>query len=228
MDTTAVGAKVPVFLEAGVEDARASDATVKAIQSETRTWANLVTAARLAGGFVLFGVGWQTGKLRWALFGLLVYWVGDLLDGWLARKFHQETLFGAQMDILADRLQVILFYAAYLTSRPEKALAGILFLFEFAILDTYLSNQFMRWPVLSPNYFYMVDRLTWKWLWSMPAKAFNCGLVTLLLIGLPWQWPALVVTLVLIGIRLRFAHRMLVMTTSRLPAAPPVPSLETP
>jgi CDP-diacylglycerol---glycerol-3-phosphate 3-phosphatidyltransferase len=170
---------------------------------------------------VLFGIGWQTGKLRWALFALLVYWIGDLLDGWLARKFNQETVFGAQLDILADRLQVILFYAAYLTSQPGKALAGILFLFEFAILDTYLSNQFMRWPVLSPNYFYEVDRLTWKWLWSKPAKAFNCGLVTLLLIGLPWQWPALVVTLILIGIRVRLAHRMLVLTASQLPDVRP-------
>jgi len=171
---------------------------------------------------VAYAVAWQSGLLRWALLGLLIYWVGDLLDGWLARVLRQETLFGAQMDILADRILVILFYAIYIVHRPGKMVAGLLFLFEFAVLDTYLSNQFIRWPVLSPNYFYMVDRQTWRWLWSMPAKAFNCGLVTLLLIGLPWQWPALIATLVLIGIRIKFSHRMLLLT-SQLPVAPPVP-----
>jgi CDP-diacylglycerol---glycerol-3-phosphate 3-phosphatidyltransferase len=194
-----------------------------AIAHELYTWANLATVIRLVGALVLFAIGWQDGRLRWALYGLLVYWIGDLLDGWLARALRQETLFGAQMDILADRISVIIFYVSYIFHRPGKAAAGLLFLFEFAVLDTYLSNQFMRWPVLSPNYFYLVDRETWKWLWSKPAKAFNCGLVTLLLIGLPWQWPALIVTLVLIGIRLRFSYRMLDLTTSQLPAAPPVP-----
>jgi len=201
---------------------RAQD-TNAALARELCTWANLVTAIRLAGALGLFAVGWQDGRLRWALYGLLVYWVGDLVDGWVARKLRQETLFGAQMDILADRLSVIIFYVSYVIHRPGKAAAALAFLFEFAVLDTYLSNQFIRWPVLSPNYFYMVDRETWKWLWSKPAKAFNCGLVTLLLIGLPWQWPALLVTLVLIGIRLRFSYRMLDLTRSRLPPAPPVP-----
>jgi CDP-diacylglycerol---glycerol-3-phosphate 3-phosphatidyltransferase len=197
-------------------------AGARSIASEVRTWANVVTAIRVAAAFVAYAVAWQSGLLRWALLGLLIYWVGDLLDGWLARVLRQETLFGAQMDILADRILVILFYAIYIVHRPGKMVAGLLFLFEFAVLDTYLSNQFIRWPVLSPNYFYMVDRQTWRWLWSMPAKAFNCGLVTLLLIGLPWQWPALIATLVLIGIRIKFSHRMLLLT-SQLPVAPPVP-----
>jgi CDP-diacylglycerol---glycerol-3-phosphate 3-phosphatidyltransferase len=192
------------------------------IAREIYTWANLVTGIRIAAAFVLFAIGWQTGLLRWSLYALLVYWIGDLLDGWLARVLRQETLLGAQLDILADRILVILFYANYAASRPAKALAALAFLFEFAVLDTYLSNQFTRWPILSPNYFYVVDRQTWLWLWSKPAKAFNCGLVTLLLIGLPWQWPALAVTLVLIGIRLRFAHRMLLLS-GRLPAPPPAP-----
>jgi CDP-diacylglycerol---glycerol-3-phosphate 3-phosphatidyltransferase len=197
-------------------------ADAAAVAHEIYTWANLVTGIRIVAALVLFAVGWQTGLLRWSLWALLVYWVGDLLDGWLARTLRQETLLGAQLDILADRVLVILFYASYIVHRPNKALAGLLFLFEFAVLDTYLSNQFMRWPILSPNYFYVVDRETWQWLWSKPAKAFNCGLVTLLLIGLPWQWPALAVTLVLIAIRLRFAHRMLLLT-GRLPAPPPAP-----
>jgi CDP-diacylglycerol--glycerol-3-phosphate 3-phosphatidyltransferase len=193
-----------------------------AVERELYTWANLVTGIRIVVAFGLIAIGWQTGLLRWSLYALVVYWVGDLLDGWLARVLRQETLLGAQFDILADRILVTLFYANYAAIRPAKAIAALAFLFEFAVLDTYLSNQFTRWPVLSPNYFYVVDRESWRWLWSKPAKAFNCGLVTLLLIGLPSQWPALAVTLVLIAIRLRFAHRMLLLT-DRLPAPPPAP-----
>ena len=197
-------------------------ATASAATRDLYTWANLVTAVRVAAAFVVFAAAWQTGLLRWSLYGLLIYWVGDLLDGYLARTLRQETLLGAQLDILADRVLVIMFYVSYIVHRPGKSAAALLFLFEFAVLDTYLSNQFMRWPILSPNYFYIVDRQTWTWLWSKPAKAFNCGLVTLLLIGLPWQWPALAATLALIGIRLYFSYRMLLLT-SHLPAPPPVP-----
>jgi len=193
-----------------------------AIRHEVCTWANLATLVRVLGAFALFAIGWRTGLLRWTLYGLLVYWVGDLLDGWLARALRQETLLGAQIDIVSDRISVIMFYISYIAHRPEKTLTALLFLVQFAVIDMYLSNQFVRWPVLSPNYFYMVDRETWKWLWSKPAKALNTGLVTLLLIGLPSQWPALVATLVLIGIRIKYSYRMLILT-SELPAAPPVP-----
>jgi CDP-diacylglycerol---glycerol-3-phosphate 3-phosphatidyltransferase len=221
MDSVASSPSVRGVVAPGGRDACASLSASTYVAREVRTWANLVTAVRLAAALVAFAVAWQTGLLRWGLIGLLIYWVGDLLDGWLARALRQETLFGAQMDILADRVSVIIFYVSYVVHRPGKIAAALLFLFEFAVLDTYLSNQFVRWPVLSPNYFYMVDRATWRWLWSKPAKAFNCGLVTLLLIGLPWQWPAMVATLVLIGIRVKFSHRMLQLT-SRLPDAPPV------
>jgi CDP-diacylglycerol--glycerol-3-phosphate 3-phosphatidyltransferase len=222
MDLSALTPEIPRFTPSREWHVSGLRADAAVVGRELYTWANLVTALRVVIGFALFAIGWQTGLLRFSLYALLVYWIGDLLDGWLARSLRQETLLGAQLDILADRILVILFYAAYAASRPQKAVAALVFLFEFAVLDTYLSNQFMRWPILSPNYFYVIDSETWRWLWSKPAKAFNCGLVTLLLIGLPWQWPALAVTIVLIGIRLRFAHRMLLLT-GRLPSPPPVP-----
>jgi CDP-diacylglycerol--glycerol-3-phosphate 3-phosphatidyltransferase len=221
MESSAASSHIPRTASSS-EDAGGPRAIQAVVAQELYTWANLVTAIRIVAALALFAIGWETGLLRWSLYALVVYWVGDLLDGWLARTLNQETLLGAQFDILADRILVILFYVSYIAHRPAKTLTALAFLLEFAVLDTYLSNQFMRWPILSPNYFYVIDRETWKWLWSKPAKAFNCGLVTLLLIGLPWQWPALVVTLVLIGIRLKFAHRMLLLT-ARLPAPPPVP-----
>lgn len=62
----------------------------------------------------------------------------------------------------AQRILVILFYGSYVVYRPGKAAAVLAFLFEFALLDTCLSNQFMRWPILSPNYFSVIDRQTWR------------------------------------------------------------------
>ena len=82
-----------------------------------------------------------------------------------------ETLLGAQFDILTDRMQVALFYLSYIYIYPVKTPTALLFLFEFVVLDQFLSNQFARWPVLSPNYFYQVDRLTWR-ATSLRAKSF--------------------------------------------------------
>ena len=182
------------------------------IRPEVVTWANLVTLVRLILGMAAFGVVLAGGRERWIYLGLVIYWVGDLLDGILARRLGQETIFGAEFDILTDRFQVCLFYLTYLSFHPEKTVVALVFLFEFLLLDHFLSNQFARWPVRSPNYFYEVDRVTWLWLWSKPAKAFNCGLVTLLMIGLPWIWVPLTATVVLIAIRVRMAWRVLALS----------------
>ena len=183
-----------------------------ALSSELLTWANLVTAARLVAGLSAFGAFYLGSWEGWLFIGLAIYWAGDILDGWLARRLRQETLFGAQFDILADRMLICLFYLGYLTVHPARAPAVLLFLFEFAVLDHFLSNQFIRWPILSPNYFYLVDRRTWLWLWSTPAKALNTGLVTVLLIALPCQWPAIVATIALISVRLWCVRRTLILS----------------
>ncbi len=182
---------------------------VSTLSAELLTWANLVTAVRLLGGLTIFGAFWLARGELWNFVGLGVYWLGDVLDGYLARRLRQETVFGAQFDILSDRILVCLFYLGYVTLHPVKTPAALLFLLEFAVVDHYVSNQFVRWPILSPNYFHLIDRPTWLWLWSPAAKALNCGLVTVLLIGLPWQWPAISATLALILIRVWCIHRVL-------------------
>jgi len=194
-----------------VEAASARGAIARGLSSELLTWANLVTAIRLAGGLAAFGAFYLAFWEGWNFIGLAIYWAGDILDGWLARRLKQETLLGAQFDILADRMLICLFYLGYLTVHPVRAPAVLLFLFEFAVLDHYLSNQFLRWPIISPNYFYHVDRQTWMWLWSTPAKALNTGLVTVLLIALPSQWPAILATIALISVRLWCVRRTLLL-----------------
>ncbi len=181
---------------------------------DLRTWANGITLLRAAVGLALFAVAAIERSLAWNLAGLAVYWGLDVLDGFLARQLNQETRFGAQLDILSDRFLVAFFYLNYLALHPELALPIALFLFEFMILDHYLSNQFLRWPILSPNYFYLVDRTIWRLNWSPPGKFFNSGVVTILLLATGSIWPVLLVLAVLYGIKLYSFVRL-----QRLPTA---------
>lgn len=146
------------------------------------TWANLTTAVRTVVGLALFVAASITHNEILNFIGLGVYWGLDILDGYLARRFDQETRFGAQFDILADRLLVAYFYFNYVNFHPEMVVPVALFLFNFMLVDHFLSNQFMRWPILSPNYFGKVDELIFKLNWSPLAKGINSGLGTILLI----------------------------------------------
>jgi CDP-diacylglycerol--glycerol-3-phosphate 3-phosphatidyltransferase len=152
------------------------------------TWANGVTLVRTIAGLILFSIAAFEHSPTWNLAGLAVYWVMDCLDGFLARALNQETRFGAQMDILSDRFLMAFFYLNYLALNPDLVVVIALFLFEFMLLDHYLSNQFLRWQLLSPNYFYEVDRRIWWLNWSAPAKFFNSGAVTILLLTTKSTW----------------------------------------
>jgi CDP-diacylglycerol--glycerol-3-phosphate 3-phosphatidyltransferase len=91
-----------------------------------------------------------------------------------------------------------------------------LFLFEFMVLDQYLSNQFMRWRLLSPNYFYVVDRTIWRLNWSAPGKFLNSGVVTILLLTTKSAWAVWPVLLALYSIKIYSLIRV-----HRLPSAQP-------
>ncbi len=175
---------------------------------DLRTWANAVTLVRTIGGLILFSVAAFKHSAAWNLAGLAMYWGLDVLDGYLARALNQETRFGAQMDILSDRFLVAFFYLNYLAMYPEMAVVIALFLFEFMVLDHYLSNQFMRWRILSPNYFYVVDRTIWLLNWSPPGKFFNSGAVTILMLATKSIWLALPVLIGLICVKLYSCVRL--------------------
>lgn len=142
------------------------------------TWANLVTAIRLLVCLAIFSHAAVARSETWNLIGLAVYWALDVADGYLARRFDQETRIGAQLDILADRVAVAFFYLNYVVLYPDLVVPIAMFLFQFMAIDHYLSNQFLRWPIKSPNYFYLVDRRIWALNWSPLAKAINTGVVT--------------------------------------------------
>ena len=100
---------------------------------------------RAVVGLALFAVAAVRRDPTLNYVGLGVYWVLDVLDGYLARRLDQETRFGAQLDILCDRLLVSCFYLnyLYLDDRPGTVVPIALFLIQFMVIDHYLSNQFL-------------------------------------------------------------------------------------
>lgn len=184
------------------------------------TWANIVTILRTIACLVIFSVAANSHNEMANYIGLAVYLTLDNLDGYLARALKQETLFGAQFDILSDRILTAFFYLNYLGQYPELVLPVVLFLFQFMVLDHFLSNQFLRWPIISPNYFYEVDRIIWFLNWSPYGKMANTGLFTLLILFTHSTWAVFTVLAVLIGIKIYSMIRL-----QRLPVPPQLGSI---
>ena len=137
------------------------------------TWPNLVTLVRTV---VAVGLGAAAvARADLAMLGLAyaVYWVGDVADGWLARRLGQETRTGAVFDIVGDRACTVLLCAGLVAARPGAWLVGAVFLVSFAVVDTMLSLSFLHWDLLGPNDFHRVDRTVWLVNWSPAAKAVN-------------------------------------------------------
>jgi CDP-diacylglycerol--glycerol-3-phosphate 3-phosphatidyltransferase len=146
---------------------------------------NLITAVRTAGSVALAVAALTHRSAHLLVAAYLIYWIGDILDGLAARTLGQETRTGAVFDIVADRACTSACAAALVVLRPGTALPIAVFLVQFMVIDQLLSLMFLRWPLLSPNYFATVDRRIYRWNWSPPAKALNTGAVVLLAIFTP-------------------------------------------
>lgn len=143
------------------------------VREDPWNWPNRVSIARTV---LALGIGAYAASARsLALLALAyaVYWVGDVADGALARRTGTETRQGAVLDILCDRASCGMLAVTYLGLDPPAAPAITVFLLQFMVVDCLLSLGFLRWPVLSPNYFWQVDRRLYRWNWSPPAKATN-------------------------------------------------------
>jgi CDP-diacylglycerol--glycerol-3-phosphate 3-phosphatidyltransferase len=90
------------------------------------------------------------------------------------------------------------------------------------VVDALGTLAFLHWDLVSPNYFYRVDRLTYNLNWSPPAKAANTSLLLILLFVLPLAgvtlWVATAVAIAQLLVKLYTAHRLLVLATGRGPA----------
>ncbi|MFG1840798.1 CDP-alcohol phosphatidyltransferase family protein [Micromonospora sp. NPDC049175] len=146
---------------------------------------NAITAVRTAGAVGLAVAALTQRSAHLLVAAYLLYWIGDILDGAAARSLGQETRTGAVFDIVADRACTSACAAALIVLRPATALPIAVFLVQFMVVDQLLSLMFLRWPLLSPNYFARVDRRIYLWNWSPPAKALNTAAVVLLAIFAP-------------------------------------------
>lgn len=181
------------------------------------TWPNAVTAVRTGTSVVLSGLGILSSSLTLLLAGLAVYWVGDIADGGLARVLRRETRIGATFDVVSDRACAVVFYLGLVAIRPAVLVPVTVYLFSFCVIDLILSLAFWRWPLSSPNYFYLADWRIWAWNWSKPAKAANSAVFALALVWLPVPWLNLSVALLLLAVKIISVVRL-----AGLPSPPDV------
>jgi CDP-diacylglycerol---glycerol-3-phosphate 3-phosphatidyltransferase len=165
------------------------------------TSATVVTAVRTVAAVALAGAAVQERSLELLVASLVVYWVGDMLDGFVARVRGCETRIGAVLDILCDRFCAAAFYLGLVWLQPEHTLPVLVYLAEFMVIDCFLSLAFLAWPIRSPNYFYVVDRPLWLWNWSKPGKAANSAIFAVILLVTGWTWLALAIATCLLVLK---------------------------
>jgi len=185
---------------------------------------NRITLARTVIAMVVATYAFRTGELTWLVVGYFTYWFGDSLDGWVARRRDEESLSGAVFDIVCDRACSFLLAAAFMATYPGTIGPLAIYLIQFGVLDTMLTFSFLLWPwMLSPNYFYKVDRPIYVWNWSKPAKALNTGavVVSLVVAGQTGaQWLPYAVAVAACVVKLVSSYRLVMILVGRQAAAP--------
>lgn len=146
------------------------------------TPANVVTLVRTVASVVLAGTAAEQESLELLVAALAVYWIGDILDGLVARVLGCETRIGAVFDVLSDRFCAAAFYLGLAWLMPDLVWPVVVYLTEFMVVDCFLSLAFLAWPIRSPNYFHVVDRRLWLWNWSKTGKTANSALFAVLLL----------------------------------------------
>lgn len=194
------------------------------------TAANGVTIARLIVTTIVMLVAIVEHSPALLLAGLLASWLLDIADGLLARRQERETVIGAQLDILADRvaamwvvLGVVVFdHAALLT----VAAAGAVWV-QLSFFDQLLAGQFLRFGHWSPDEFHLEDGDVWRLNWAPAAKVIGNLPLGLLMIGGRWLWVALALALLLIFVRvfsyLRILRRIELLAAPRVDEDSPAP-----
>ncbi|MGH3412089.1 MAG: CDP-alcohol phosphatidyltransferase family protein [Marmoricola sp.] len=152
------------------------------------TPATVITFIRTAASVVVSGFAIHDESLTLLVVALAVYWVGDTLDGFVARVGKCETRIGAVLDIMSDRFCAAGFYLGLAWLHHEYTIPVLIYLAEFMVIDNFLSIAFLAWRIRSPNYFFVIDYKIWLYSWSKPGKAVNSAIfaVILLLTKMPW------------------------------------------
>lgn len=145
---------------------------------------NVVTAVRTVASVAIGLTGVAADRPVLLLVAYAVYWLGDIADGWIARRLGQETRLGAVFDIISDRACTAVLCVGVVAHTPGVTLVVGVFLLTFLVVDAMLSLAFLCWPIDTPNDFCQVDRLVYRLNWSPLAKAANtAGVVCALALG---------------------------------------------
>lgn len=147
--------------------------------------ANILSLLRLIFSLFFFILAIIKMNPTYNYIGFIIHWLGDYIDGFYARKFKQETILGAEIDLILDRFEILFFYVIFLHFRPYLFLPVALYLIDYAFIDFYLSYQFIKYDIISPNYFYKVNKTVYLLNYSPVGKFCNSSVVTLSLIFLP-------------------------------------------
>lgn len=182
-------------------DAAAPDVMADPAKERLGTAANVITLVRTIAAVVIAGFAVREDSLTLLVVSLVVYWVGDMLDGFVARVLGCETRIGAVMDIFSDRFCAASFYIGLAWLNPDFVLPIFIYLAEFMVIDCFLSIAFLAWPIRSPNYFYVVDRTLWLWNWSKPGKAVNSSMFAVILLVTEMAWLGVVIASALLVLK---------------------------
>ncbi len=146
---------------------------------------NLITLVRMVLTTLLIALCFESITrrdlaLNYLTLGILVFVAGDILDGFLARRLGQESISGAILDIIADRIYYPFYYFLLSVFFPEILPISVLFFISFNFLDLYLSLQFLRFNIPSINYFWKVDGSIYNYNFSPFGKFANSGILLIL------------------------------------------------
>lgn len=150
----------------------------------------------------------QFGLQRWAFWAFVVAAVTDFFDGWLARKLNAETIWGAILDPIGDKVLVAgaILGLMSLGPQPQVALPAALILFrEFTVsaLREVAAGKGVKLPVTMLAKWkttlqlvaLAAELLVACWAaFNLPADPEILGPVTMLAHGL--MWVAAVVTII--------------------------------
>lgn len=181
------------------------------------SWPNVVTGLRTVAAVVLGAAALAESSAVLLVTAYATYWVGDVLDGWLARRLGQETRVGAVLDVIGDRASCAVLGAGLIVLQPQLWPAVAVFLVQFMVVDCLASLSFLHWPLLSYNYFDRVDRQVWLLNWSKTAKFLNTvSVVAVAVAGAPLL--ALVVAAAQLVLKVWTAQRIWQLLQSAQPA----------
>ncbi len=153
--------------------------TREVVHEPVLTAPNTITVVRTVVSIALAMAALAQSSAGLLVAAYLVYWVGDMADGEVARRLGLETRIGAVFDIVADRANSLTCAACFVALDPRMAVPLAIYVIEFAVVDTMLSLGFLAFEVKGPNDFHGVDLVLWRWNWSRPAKALNTSCIVL-------------------------------------------------